>query len=157
MEQNSEKVNYLREIISFYLWLEEHPMKANAIALWHALMNQWNRTYWKEDFSPAMQVLLTRCGMSKSSLLRARQELVSAGRLRVFEPDSRGFTRYEILLFHPNPAYSDTLYKQNKAKQSQTKQNQSFGSFSESLPGLRTFRNADGLLVPGSVNRHNTR
>lgn len=144
MRKHADSVNYLLEIKSFYTWLEMHPLKAGAIALWHALMNYWNFTYWTKDFSPAMQILTIRSGLSKSSVLRAREELISAGRLRIFESGKRALTRYEIILFHPFDADFDTLYKQNKTKQDETKQNKTNCAY----PALRVFRNEDGFLVP---------
>ena len=149
MLKKADSVNYMLEIKSFYTWLEMHPLKAGAISLWHALMNQWNHAYWTEDFSPAMQLLVVRSGLSKSSVLRARQELIDAGRLRIFETGKRDFTRYELILFHQIEPDFDTLYKQNKTKQNKTKQDKT----ASLVPALRTVRNEDGLLIPESMRR----
>ena len=112
LRERPDAVNYLREIQCFYTNLEMAPLRANAISLWHALMNQWNRSFWTENFTPAMQLLTVRSGMSKSSVLRARNELIDAGLLRIEETGKRDFTRYHLALFEPNTPHFDTLYKQ---------------------------------------------
>ncbi|MBR5272400.1 MAG: hypothetical protein IKU25_03275 [Clostridia bacterium] len=119
MEKDTD-INYLVEIRAFYEFLERNPLSHKAIALWHGLMYLWNQSFWREDFTPAMGSISTRCGMGKNAILSARDELITAGILKVEEQGKRQFTRYTLV---PFCADFETLYKQNKIKQNKTKQN----------------------------------
>ncbi len=112
------RVNYLFQICAFYEWLERNPLSANAIALWHALMYLWNHSFWAEQFTPAVTSIIPRCNLSKSSILRAREELCENGLLTVIPRKKKQTSIYELKLFTPHP---DTLYKLNKNKQNETK------------------------------------
>ncbi len=108
---NSIRVNYLFQICAFYEWLERNPLSANAIALWHALMYLWNHSFWKETFTPAVTSIIPRCNLSKSSILRAREELVENGLLIVKPRKKKQTSIYELYVFKP---YYDTHYKLNE-------------------------------------------
>lgn len=108
---NSLRVNYLFQICAFYEWIERNPLSANAIALWHALMYLWNHSFWKETFTPAVTSIIPRCNLSKSSILRAREELVENGLLTVKPRKKKQTSIYELHLFEP---YYDTHYKLNE-------------------------------------------
>lgn len=110
-------VNYLIEIKAFYEFLERNPLSHKAISLWHGLMYLWNQSFWREDFTPAMGSISTRCGMGKKSVLSAREELVESGLLIIEEQGKRKFTRYVLV---PFCVHSEPLYKQNKIKQNKT-------------------------------------
>lgn len=115
---NDLRVNYLFQICAFYEWLERNPLSANAIALWHALMYLWNHSFWAETFTPAVTSIIPRCNLSKSSILRAREELCENGLLTVTPRKKKQTSIYELKLFIPHP---DTQYKQKEIKQNETK------------------------------------
>lgn len=72
-------MNYLKEINAFYDRLEQSPLSASAIALWHALMHVNNKTRWKNVFTAVGAVLRFKAGLTESSFKRARTELKENG------------------------------------------------------------------------------
>ena len=114
------EINYLSELCGFYEWLERNSLSARAIVLWHALMYLWNKSYWIVPFTPAITSIIARTSMSKSSILKAREELKNAGLISVGRRKTFDTSEYKLV---PFSADFDTHYKQNKTKQNKTKQN----------------------------------
>ena len=114
-----KEINYILQIKCFYEWMQRNDLSASAIALWHGLMSMWNQSFWESRFTPAMSSIIARTGMSKSTILRARNELISAGLLKVSETKKGSASVYKLIQFCAN---SDTIYKLNNTKQNKTKQ-----------------------------------
>ena len=74
-------MNWITETKSFYDWLETNTLPTSAIALWHALMYQANKTGWKKEFAVASSVLAIRTGLHKDTIKDVRNRLAQAGRL----------------------------------------------------------------------------
>lgn len=74
-------MNYLKEINSFYDWLETNSISDSAITLWHALMHINNRAGWITEFAVAISTLETKTGLKKGAIVRARLRLQQAGRI----------------------------------------------------------------------------
>lgn len=136
MDTNNGKVNYLLEINAFYRWLENHPLSSGAIALWHALMQQWNLSFWEDEFTPALEILCLRSGLSKSSVYRAREELRNAELLQ-YSQRKKQATKYELVCFN---SQIGNIYKQNKTKLNNTKHDP-----------MAVVRNREGFLVPAGI------
>ena len=114
-----KEINYILQIKCFYEWMQRNDLSASAIALWHGLMYMWNQSFWESRFTPAMSSIIARTGLSKSTVYRAREELVLAGLLKVRETKKCSAAVYKLVPFLEN---SDTIYKLNNTKQNKTKQ-----------------------------------
>ena len=125
MDSRIYEINYLFQIRAFYEWMERNELSSGAIALWHALMYLWNQSFWKEEFTPAMNSIVARSGMSRASVFKYRKELCESGLLEIFERGGRQLTCYKLVPFEVN---FKTLYKQNKTKQNKTKKSSSLSS-----------------------------
>lgn len=72
-------MNYIKEINAFYNHIEQNPLSASAVTLWHALMHINNKSMWAESFTVAAPVLRLKSGLKDSSFKRARTELKEKG------------------------------------------------------------------------------
>lgn len=98
-------MNYIKQINTFYLTLEYKPLSANAISLWHALMNIANRTGWQEYFTVANKVLESKSGLNISSLQRARNELLQTKGLIEYKKGNNQYeaSTYKVLALYEQP------------------------------------------------------
>lgn len=76
-------MNYLTEIRLFYEWLETHHLAPSSITLWHALMYTANRSGWAEKIAIPISILESRTQMTRSTIYRSREQLVSRGLIGV--------------------------------------------------------------------------
>lgn len=76
-------MNYLTEIRLFYDWLETHHLAPSSITLWHALMYTANRSGWAEKIAIPISILESRTQMTRSTIYRSREQLVSRGLIGV--------------------------------------------------------------------------
>lgn len=95
------KVNFVSEITAFYRWLKSSHLSNNAQLLWFHLFCYWNEA----GFPDWLQVdTLRMMGMvqmkSKNTLIRARDELVSAGLLLVAKGKHKAPNKYQFILFN---------------------------------------------------------
>lgn len=124
-------MNYIAEINSFYDWLETNTISDSAINLWHALMAVNNKTGWKTEFTVAISTLEGRTRLSKSSIIRARNQLKQVGRIDFKERKGNQSCIYLITAFHTETqivtqsvtqsatqcvTQTDTITKLNKTK-----------------------------------------
>lgn len=94
------KVNFVSEITAFYRLLKSRHLSNNAQLLWFHLFCYWNEA----GFPDWLQVDTFRMmGMvqmkSKNTLIRARDELVNAGLLRVAKAKHKAPNKYQFVLF----------------------------------------------------------
>lgn len=75
-------MNYIKEINSFYDWLETNRVSKSAIALWQALMHINNKANWTQSFEVAISTLEFKTGFRKSELCEARNILAQKGRIK---------------------------------------------------------------------------
>lgn len=68
-------MNYIKQLNAFYSTLEYNPLSANAISLYHAMLNVNNKCGWIAEFKVSNTVLCGKSGLSIASLQRARNEL----------------------------------------------------------------------------------
>lgn len=113
-------MNYIREINSFYDWLETNSVSDSAINLWHGLLHVNNKasygTEWKEEFTVAISTLMVKTSLSKSSIIRARNQLKQCGRIDFRERKGNQSAVYRIIAFH-----TDTQNGTQSGTQSDTK------------------------------------
>lgn len=93
-------MNYITEINCFYDWLETNSVSDSSIVLWHALMHINNKCGWKVEFPVAISSIQNKTGLSKSSILRARNQLKQVGRITFKERTGNLSTVYRIVAFH---------------------------------------------------------
>lgn len=77
------KINYLREIVEFERWLEDHALPNTAQLLWHKLMSRCNKLMWPEWFALDNLRLMAIMQVSKNTLVKARDALIEAGRIEM--------------------------------------------------------------------------
>lgn len=93
-------MNYLREINSFYDWLETNSISDSAINLWHALMHINNKAGWITEFTVAISTLETKTGLKKGAIVRARLRLQQAGRVDFKSRTGQQSAIYTIIPFN---------------------------------------------------------
>ena len=72
-------MNYLIELKAFHDSILMNGLSTGQIALWYALMYINNKCNWTEWFSVSNQVLSIQTGLSRSGILKARNELKQKG------------------------------------------------------------------------------
>jgi uncharacterized phage protein (TIGR02220 family) len=75
-------MNYIKEINSFYDWLETNQLTTSCIVLWFALMNIANKAGWPDKFAVAVSVLEVKTGLKRDAIYDARNKLQQVGRIR---------------------------------------------------------------------------
>lgn len=151
------KVNFVSEITAFNRWLKSRHLSNNAQLLWFHLFLYWNEA----GFPDWLQVDTVRMmGMvqmkSKNTLIRARDELVSAGLLRVAKAKHKAPNKYQFVLFDGSNvcgtnnepqtgcitgsktgcqtgSKTGRLYKLNQTKPSTQKEKTAYGEFGNVL------------------------
>ncbi|WP_337470204.1 hypothetical protein [Acidaminococcus fermentans] len=92
-------MNYISELNAFDNWIDTHPMSANAIGLWRALMQIANRAQWRESLAIPNALITLKSGLTTTSIKRAREELRQAGRITFDFRTGRQATIYHIIPF----------------------------------------------------------
>ena len=151
------KVNFVLEITAFSRWLKSRHLSNNAQLLWFHLFLYWNEA----GFPDWLQVDTVRMmGMvqmkSKNTLIRARDELVTAGLLRVAKAKHKAPNKYQFVLFNGSNACGSNyepqtgsktgsqtgsktgsepgrLYKLNQMKPNLNKEKKAYGDFGNVL------------------------
>lgn len=93
-------MNYIKEINSFYDWLELNSVSDSVITLWHALMHINNKAAWNMEFTVAISTLQVKTSLSKSSIIRARNVLKQLGRIDFRERKGNQSCAYKVIAFH---------------------------------------------------------
>jgi SOS response regulatory protein OraA/RecX len=131
-------MNYITEINAFYDWLETNSISDSAINLWHAMMAINNKTGWKKEFTVAILTLEGRTKLSKSSIIRARNQLKQSGRIDFKERKGNQSCVYNLIAFH-----TDT----QSGTQSVTQTDTQYGTQSDTITKLKeTKLNKTSLL-----------
>ena len=89
-------MNYLTEIRLFYEWLETHHLAPSSITLWHALMYTANRSGWAEQIAIPISILECRTQMTRSTIYRSREQLISRGLISVVARGSSHSAVYKM-------------------------------------------------------------
>ena len=136
-------MNYIKQGISFFELQLSNQISANAQALYYTLLNINNKCNWKERFTVANSMMTAYTNLNTSAIQRARNELIQLGVIDYKK--GKGNQCGEYLLFKLYPDFeqqtdsnvnnkptanrqqceqqTDTLNKQNKTKQDETKKN----------------------------------
>lgn len=92
-------MNYIKEINSFYDWLETNPLASSCIVLWYALMHIANKAGWPDTFAVAVSVLEIKTGLKKDTIYDARNKLQQAGRIKWNSRRGNQSAVYKIISF----------------------------------------------------------
>lgn len=97
-------MSYINEINGFHKWIQTHPeLPISARLLWFTLMHYNNSCGWKRVFNVPMSLLMGDSGLSRSSIVRARQILQALGRIRYTTRPGMKATEYELLPMSNEP------------------------------------------------------
>ncbi len=97
-------MSYVTEINGFHKWVQTHPeLPISARLLWFTLMHYNNSCGWKRVFNVPMSLLMGDSGLSRSSIVRARQILQALGRIRYTTRPGMKATEYELLPMSNEP------------------------------------------------------
>ena len=125
-------MNYIAQINAFWDSATTNPLSTGQVSLYFALLHVCNRSNWTEWFAAPNQVLSVLTGLSRSGILKARNELKQRG-LIDFQEKATKATKYKITIANSTQVstqigvqnstqISDTLYK-HKQKQKRNEKN----------------------------------
>ena len=94
------EINYLAEINAFERWLESNYLPISSQLLWYKMMNLFNRSGWSEWVVVDNLRLMAAMSMSReATLIKARDELIKAGRI-LYQKGRKGSpNRYKMIYF----------------------------------------------------------
>ena len=94
------EINYLAEINAFERWLESNYLPIPSQLLWYKMMNLFNRSGWSEWVVVDNLRLMAAMSMSReATLIKARDELIKAGRI-LYQKGRKGSpNRYKMIYF----------------------------------------------------------
>lgn len=129
-------MNYIAQINAFWDSATTNPLSTGQVSLYFALLHVCNRSNWTEWFAAPNQVLSVLTGLSRSGILKARNELKQRG-LIDFQEKATKATKYKVTMVNSKQVstqigvqdgmqigvqdgtqISDTLYK-HKHKQNE--------------------------------------
>ncbi|MDE7327799.1 MAG: helix-turn-helix domain-containing protein, partial [Lachnospiraceae bacterium] len=89
-------MNYLTMINLFWDLATTNPLSTGQVSLYFALLHVCNRSNWTEWFQAPNQVLSVLTGLSRSGILKARNELKQKGLIDFKERGTRA-TVYKLM------------------------------------------------------------
>lgn len=90
-------MNYLTIINAFWDWATTNPLSTGQVSLYFALLHVCNRSNWTEWFQAPNQVLSVLTGLSRSGILKARNELKQKGLIDFKERGTKA-TLYKLII-----------------------------------------------------------
>ncbi len=120
-------MTYIDLINSFWDSATTNPLSTGQVSLYFALLHVCNRSYWAEWFQAPNQVLSVLTGLSRSGILKARNELKQRGLVDFRERGTKA-TLYKIII-----ADSNQVSAQNGNRNSAQNRNQNSTQNSSTL------------------------
>lgn len=90
-------MNYLTIINAFWDWATTNPLSTGQVSLYFALLHVCNKSNWTEWFQAPNQVLSVLTGLSRSGILKARNELKQKGLIDFKERGTKA-TLYKLII-----------------------------------------------------------
>ena len=131
-------MNYIAQINAFWDSATTNPLSTGQVSLYFALLHVCNRSNWTEWFAAPNKVLSVLTGLSRSGILKARNELKQRG-LIDFQEKATKATKYKVTMANSKQVstqigvqdgtqigvqdgtqISDTLYKHKQNEKSST-------------------------------------
>lgn len=110
-------MNYITEINAFHDKVELNSLSSGQIALWYALMHINNKCGWIEWFTVSNQVLSIHSGLSRSGILKARNQLKQLELLDFKERGTKA-TAYKLITMSESKQESNQESKQERKQTS---------------------------------------
>ena len=123
-------MNYLAEINAFHDRIMLNNLSTGQIALWYALMHINNLCYWQEWFTVSNQVLSIQSGLSRSGILKARNELKQLDIID-FRPRGTQSTAYKMIPMSKSAQVSTQEGKQDGVQDSNQDSKQNSGTINK--------------------------
>nr|DAN97745.1 MAG TPA: helix-turn-helix domain protein [Caudoviricetes sp.] len=108
-------MNYITEIKAFHDKVELNGLSSGQIALWYALMYINNKCGWLEWFTVPNQVLSIHSGLSRSGILKARNQLKQLGLLDFKERGTKA-TAYKLVTMSESKQVSNQYSMQDSTQ-----------------------------------------
>ena len=146
-------MNYIAQINAFWDSATTNPLSTGQVSLYFALLHVCNRSNWTEWFAAPNQVLSVLTGLSRSGILKARNELKQRG-LIDFQEKATKATKYKVTMANSKQVstqigvqdgtqISDTLYKHKQNEKSSTDVlPEKTDAFSDQLATIRELYNS---------------
>ena len=90
-------MNYLTIINAFWDLAMTNPLSTGQVSLYFALLHVCNKSNWTEWFQVPNQVLYVLTGLSRSGILKARNELKQKGLIDFKERGTKA-TLYKLII-----------------------------------------------------------
>ena len=90
-------MNYIAQINAFWDSATTNPLSTGQVSVYFALLHVCNRSNWTEWFAAPNQVLSVLTGLSRSGILKARNELKQRG-LIDFQEKATKATKYKVTM-----------------------------------------------------------
>lgn len=107
-------MNYLTIINAFWDWATTNPLSTGQVSLYFALLHVCNKSNWTEWFQAPNQVLSVLTGLSRSGILKARNELKQKGLIDFKERGTKA-TLYKLII--ANSKQKSTQDSKQESKQ----------------------------------------
>ena len=156
-------MNYLTIINAFWDWATTNPLSTGQVSLYFALLHVCNKSNWTEWFQAPNQVLSVLTGLSRSGILKARNELKQKGLIDFKERGTKA-TLYKLIIANSKQksTQNSTPLDKQKHKQKQNKKDKppispigQLGVFLSAYPKASnrflTEREYAALLLTGAV------
>ena len=94
------EINFLAEIIAFERWLETNDLPSSSQLLWYKMMTLFNRSGWSEwVIVDNLRLMATMSMGREATLIKARDELIKAGRI-IYQKGRKGSpNKYKMVYF----------------------------------------------------------
>ncbi|MCI8801070.1 MAG: hypothetical protein HFH88_14855 [Lachnospiraceae bacterium] len=135
-------MTYIDLINSFWDSATTNPLSTGQVSLYFALLHVCNRSYWTEWFPAPNQVLSVLTGLSRSGILKARNELKQRG-LVDFRERGTKTTLYKITM-----ADSKQVSAQDSNQKGKQNSNQNSVQNSSTLKDIEKDKERESLPVP---------
>lgn len=101
MPKENERPGYIDYLNQFNLWLESNALPVNSQLMYFRLLNVFNRAGWPETVQvDNLRLRMMLDGQAETTVIRARDKLVTAG-LLLYEKGKKGApNRYALSLKH---------------------------------------------------------
>ena len=106
-------MDYITVLNSFWDFATLNPLPTGQVALYTALTHICNRNYWAEWFSAPNQVLSVLTGLSRSGILKARNELKQKGLIDFRERGTKA-TLYKLTIVKSKQASTQDSVQDSK-------------------------------------------
>ena len=105
-------MNYISLINLFWDSAMTNPLSTGQVSLYMALLHVCNRSNWTEWFQAPNQVLLVLTGLSRSGILKARNELKQRGVIDFKERGTKA-TLYKIIANSTQDSMQDSTQEKD--------------------------------------------